>query len=187
MRCEPRIKLATLAARRAGSLRAFRSAHSQITSTRQPSARNASVAASSRFLLSVIFLRQKLRRDAGQRNAGQLCWCQKHPCTKTTARCRGNTRSGRPGSLRSCSRYRRPRRNSARRMRSSGAVSVPRMRLMLALRCAGVIVSASVLLRQTERALSSSGALRCSRALRRTASISPARAAAISGGTALPI
>ena len=33
----------------------------------------------------------------GHLKKGQSCWCQKQPCTKTSARYRGNTKSGVPG------------------------------------------------------------------------------------------
>ena len=56
----------------------------------------------------------------GSQHAG----CQKQPCTKHTALNRRNTRSGLPGSLRSCRRYRSPRAWMARRSASSGRVSL---------------------------------------------------------------
>ena len=77
----------------------------------------------SRSVFASNVARQNSGRVVGVVAYGQpACRCQKQPCTRHTARNRRNTRSGVPGSLRSCRRYRSPRAWMARRRASSGRV-----------------------------------------------------------------
>lgn len=98
-------------------------AHSHTISTRHPSANRRFTFLSSRALLAENFSAQNSRRDDGVVEYLHPCECQKQPCTKTTDLKRENTRSGDPGSFRSCKRYRRPSRCNALRRRISGPVS----------------------------------------------------------------
>ena len=100
----------------------FFNAHSQTTPTRHANPSNASTAAMSRFTFPSIFFRHSSARVSGQRNAWHSCPCQKHPCTNTTARCFGNTKSGLPGREVTCSLNRNPALCTADRTHISGCV-----------------------------------------------------------------
>ena len=103
----------------------LRNAHSQTIPTRQPAWSRSRRLRRSRSVFASNLARQNLSRVVGVVVYGQpTCRCQKQPCTKHTATNRGNTRSGVPGSLRSCRRYRSPRAWTARRSASSGRVSL---------------------------------------------------------------
>lgn len=118
-----------------------RIAHSQTTALRQPSSVNACNERLSRARLASIFVFQNSALVRGSRNSGQSCPCQKQPFTKTTALTPGNDRSGRPGSFRLCSRYRRPCACSALRSTSSILVSRPLMPAIIRLRVAASTTS----------------------------------------------
>ena len=101
----------------------LRSAHSQTVATRQPAWSRSCRLRRSRSVFASNFARQNSGRVVGMVVYGQpACRCQKQPCTRHTAPNRRNTRSGVPGSLRSCRRYRSPRAWIARRRASSGRV-----------------------------------------------------------------
>ena len=101
----------------------LRKAHSQTVATRQPAWSRSRRLRRSRSVFASNLARQNPRRVDGVVAYGQpACRCQKHPCTRHTAPNRRNTRSGVPGSLRSCRRYRSPRAWMARRRASSGRV-----------------------------------------------------------------
>ena len=101
----------------------LRNAHSQTIATRQPASSRLRRLCRSRSTLESNFACQNSGRVAGVVAYGQSVWrCQKQPWTRHTARNRRNTRSGVPGSLRSCRRYLRPRAWRARRRTSSGRV-----------------------------------------------------------------
>ena len=101
----------------------LRKAHSQTVATRHPASRSSCWLRRSRSVFASNLARQNPWRVDGVVAYGQPeCRCQKHPCTKHTAPNRRNTRSGVPGSLRSCRRYRSPRAWMARRRASSGRV-----------------------------------------------------------------
>ena len=103
----------------------LRNAHSQTIATRQPAWSRSCRLRRSRSIFASNLARQNSWRVAGVVAYGQPgCRCQKQPCTKHTAPNRRNTRSGVPGSLRSCRRYRSPRVWTARRSASSGRVSL---------------------------------------------------------------
>ena len=103
----------------------LRSAHSQTIATRQPAWSRSRRLRRSRSVFASNLARQNSLRVVGIVVYGQpACRCQKQPCTKHTAPNRRNTRSGVPGSLRSCKRYRSPRAWTARRSASSGRVSL---------------------------------------------------------------
>ena len=100
--------------------------HSQTIATFHPSFRRASRFRVSRLTVSPNFSFQNRMLDAGVvQNVQCSCRCQKQPCTWIAARCLGSKISGRPGSPVTWSRYRSPRRCSARRSSSSGLVSFP--------------------------------------------------------------
>ena len=101
----------------------LRNAHSQTVATRQPARSRSCRLRWSRSVFASNLARQNSRRVVGVVAYGQpACRCQKQPCTRHTAPNRRNTRSGVPGSLRSCRRYRSPRAWMARRRASSGRV-----------------------------------------------------------------
>ncbi len=101
----------------------LRRAHSQTVATRQPDWRRSRRLRRSRSVFASNLACQNPGRVDGVVAYGQpACRCQKHPCTRHTAPNRRNTRSGVPGSLRSCRRYRSPRAWMARRRASSGRV-----------------------------------------------------------------
>lgn len=106
-----------------GWLRFPFNAHSHTVRTRHPSASSRSMSLLSRALLAANFSAQNSLRVDGIVEYLHPWTCQKQPCTKSTAWNRGKTRSGEPGSLRSCTRYRRPSRCNALRSRISGPVS----------------------------------------------------------------
>ena len=87
--------------------------------------------------------RQKFSLDLGHLVYSQFvpCRCQKHPCTKMILPRLRNTKSGFPGKLRSCSRYRYPIRWTRLLTVISGFVSFDRTRLIRSLRSAVVRVS----------------------------------------------
>ena len=88
----------------------LRNAHSQTIPTRQPAWSRSRRLRRSRSVFASNLARQNLSRVVGVVVYWQpTCRCQKQPCTKHTATNRGNTRSGVPGSFRSCRRYRSPR------------------------------------------------------------------------------
>ena len=106
-----------------------------MTRTRQPRARNASSLSRSRATFRLNFSDQKPILVLGsQANRQPSCLCQKQPCTNTTDRYLGNTRSGRPGRSFRCGRKRNPRRCAVRRTTTSGTVSRPLIRDIIALR-----------------------------------------------------
>ena len=97
--------------------------HSQTTRHSQPSSLSRVICLWSRAWFRFRFSIQNAVFDLGSRvPTGQLWPCQKHPLTKTTFFRLGNTRSGRPGSLASCSRYLNPKAWSFFRSSSSGLV-----------------------------------------------------------------
>ena len=101
----------------------LRKAHSQTVATRQPDWSRSCRLRRSRSVFASNLALQNSWRVAGVVAYGQpACRCQKQPCTRHTAPNRRNTRSGVPGSLRSCRRYRIPRAWMARRRASSGRV-----------------------------------------------------------------
>ena len=101
----------------------LRRAHSQTVATRQPACSRSWRFGRSRSMFASNLACQNSRRVLGVVAYGQPeCRCQKQPCTRHTARNRRNTRSGVPGSLRSCRRNRRPRAWMARLRASSGRV-----------------------------------------------------------------
>ena len=103
----------------------LRSAHSQTIATRQPAWSRSRRLRRSRSVFASNLARQNFSRDVGVVVYGQpACRCQKQPCTKHTAPNRRNTRSGVPGSRRSCRRYRSPLAWMALRSTSSGRVSL---------------------------------------------------------------
>ena len=118
-----------------------RSAHSHTVHTRQSAACKAVKARRSRSRFPQIFPIQNSVFVAGVTNSAHSCQCQKQPCTNTTARNRGNTKSGVPGKDRSCSRYRNPRHHSALRKSTSGLVLRPLIRAMQRRRCSTVKTS----------------------------------------------
>ena len=123
----------------------LRNAHSQTIATRQPAWSRSCRLRRSRSVFASNLARQNPRRVAGVVAYGQLgCRCQKQPCTKHTARNRRNTRSGVPGRLRSCRRYRSPRAWTARRSASSGRVSLPPIPAIMRERVARSTMSAIV-------------------------------------------
>lgn len=99
-----------------------RTAHSHTVATRQPSSSNLCVEASSRAALLAIFNCQL--QSGGILKAGQLCWCQKQPCTKITALYLVSTKSGVPLSFFECRRKRNPNACKALRTASSAAESL---------------------------------------------------------------
>lgn len=119
-----------------------RSAHSQITRTRQPAAKRSLTAFWSLASLSSSFWRQKSFRVSGSFESAHLWKCQKQPWMNAAVRYRGKTRSGRPGRFLSYSRYLSPLACSPHRISISGLVSRLRMRLMLSWRCLAVSTSA---------------------------------------------
>ena len=97
-------------------------AHSQTVATRQPARSRSCRLRRSRSVFPSNLARQNPWRVDGVVAYGQpACRCQKHPSTRHTAPNRRNTRSGVPGSLRSCRRYRSPRAWMARRKGEFGS------------------------------------------------------------------
>jgi hypothetical protein len=127
--------------RRSGSL----VSHSHITHTSQPIFRRDEYASSSRSTLRRNLSNQNETFDFGILALGQSsCRCQKHPWTKRTRRCFGNTRSGFPGKSLRWSRNLSPRPCATLRTRSSGDVFLLPTRDMSHERRAGGIWSATV-------------------------------------------
>lgn len=120
------------------------SEHSQISKTFQPAAINCTLTRSSLFRFDSIFSVQNSLRVLGTLNRWQVWPCQKHPWTKTTAQCFGNTTSGRPGSPLPPSLKRSPRAWRPLRTINSSLVSAPRIRDICTERWAGVRLSANV-------------------------------------------
>ncbi len=117
-------------------------AHSQTTAQYHPDTANAFSAAASLTWLLRNLVSQKSVRVFGRRNKGQDSWrCQKQPWTKTTERHFGRMRSGRPGSVLPCSRYRRPACQRSFRTRTSGPVFLLRIRDINAERLSALIKS----------------------------------------------
>lgn len=103
-------------------------AHSHTTATRQPSSLRFASFRRSRATFSLNFCCQNLRLDEGVAASLQPeCRCQKQPCTKTTARYIGKTKSGFPGKLFTFNRYLNPARCIADLRTRSGSVSHPRI------------------------------------------------------------
>jgi hypothetical protein len=117
--------------------------HSHTVNTRQPRATSAALLRESRFALPCSFSRQKPRLLAGMyayRQPG--CWCQKHPCTFTTARNFGSNKSGFPGSRWTWSRKRRPCLCRYLRTSTSGFVFFPLIPDIMRLRVERSTISA---------------------------------------------
>jgi hypothetical protein len=113
-----------------------RVSHSQITCTAQPSVSSEAIFRRSLDWLARNFCCQNSWRVFGVAAHLQSCLCQKQPWTKIIFRCLGNTRSGRPGRLRACNLKRNPSLCAQERTASSGAVSLPRILLIIRLRVA---------------------------------------------------
>lgn len=77
-------------------------AHSQMTSTRQPLARNNLMFFWSLARLVLIFDRQNSVRDFGSLKMGQSWPCQKQPFTKMVELCLRSVMSGFPGNVALC-------------------------------------------------------------------------------------
>ena len=123
----------------------LRKAHSQTVATRHPAWSRSCRLRRSRTVFASNFARQNSWRVDGVAAYGQpACRCQKQPCTKHTALNWRNTRSGVPGSLRSCRRYRSPRAWMARRRASSGLVFLPLIPAIMRERVARSTISAIV-------------------------------------------
>ena len=107
-------------------------AHSHITATRHPCSRSFLILRLSRSTFP-----RNLRSQNSVLLAGVVAYlhpgwrCQKQPCTKTTALYLGNTRSGCPGSFRSCNLYRKPSLCNALRSAISGRVFLPLMEAII--------------------------------------------------------
>lgn len=93
--------------------------------TRHPAASSAAWFRASRATFASSFAAHHSARDRGKTEFAQRCQCQKHPCTKITLRRAGKTRSGRPGSPLTCTRYRYPRECASFRTTISGTVCFP--------------------------------------------------------------
>ena len=123
----------------------WRNAHSQTIATRQPALSKSRRLRRSLSVFASNFARQNSSRVVGIVVYRQpACRCQKQPWTKQTASNRRNTRSGVPGSRRSCRRYRSPRAWMARRRVSSGRVSLLPIPAIMRDRVARSTVSAIV-------------------------------------------
>ena len=121
----------------------LRKAHSQTVATRQPAWSRSCRLRRSRSVFASNLARQNSWRVVGVVAYEQpACRCQKQPCTRHTAPNRRNTRSGVPGSLRSCRRYRSPRAWMARRRASSGRVFLLRIPAIMRERVARSTMSA---------------------------------------------
>lgn len=124
MRLAESARAETMRQKRRSSASSLRVSHSQITSTRQPIERSDSATRRSRSMLDENLLCQNVGRVAGVVANRQPAWrCQKQPCTNTKVFRAGKTMSGRPGSLRSCTRNRRPAACMYRLTACSGRVS----------------------------------------------------------------
>ena len=120
------------------------SSHSQTVTTFQPNLRRAPAETRSRATLPPSFLPQNSALVFGMTAWRQpVCWCQKHPCTKTTVCHLVRTTSGRPGSFRGRRENRHPIWWSSDLTRLSGPVLDPPIRLMFQLRFSGVSLSIS--------------------------------------------
>lgn len=109
-------------------------AHSHIVQILHPALIRPARTARSRLRFPFILSFQNVFRVAGHLNRRHPWPCQKHPCTKTTARYFGRTRSGLPGSFFTCSRYRYPLVNRPLLITSSGFVFLLRMPAIIRLR-----------------------------------------------------
>ncbi len=118
--------------------------HAQTTSTRQPIAVKLAILATSLARFRSILAVQKSTFDFEGRPRGQLCPCQKQPCTKIANRCRGSTRSGDPGRSRRWSRNRYPAANNRDRTSFSGAVCSWRTAAIIAERAAALTRSTMI-------------------------------------------
>ena len=89
--------LSNLASRLATSS-SLTSSHSHTVMTRHPVASSCLETRPSRAIFPLSFASQKARRVVGiVAFRHPSCWCQKHPCTKTTAKRATNTITGFPG------------------------------------------------------------------------------------------
>ena len=123
----------------------LRNAHSQTIATRQPASSRSRRLCRSRSVFASNLACQNFGRVVGVVVYWQsACRCQKQPCTKHTAPKRRNTRSGLPGSLRSCRRYRSPRAWMARRRTNSGRVFLLPIPAIMRERVVGSTMSAIV-------------------------------------------
>lgn len=120
------------------ALSAVASSHSQMISTVHPSARSLRMFLASLARFALIFSLQKLALVLGVCPMRHLWPCQKQPLTRITVLNEANTRSGRPGSRETCSRYLKPWECRALRTYISGVVSFERISDMRMLRCLGV-------------------------------------------------
>jgi len=117
--------------------------HSHTVATRQPSCLRSASFRRSRATFSLNFCCQNLRFDDGVAARMQAgCRCQKQPCTKTTARYLGNTKSGLPGRSFTFSLYLNPARCIAALRTRSGSVSRPRIPAIIRDRVAASTMSA---------------------------------------------
>ncbi len=106
--------------------------HSHMVMIFHPSFFNALTALASLALLVLILFSHHSVLVLGTTKYRQfLCPCQKQPWIKMTVLYLGKTRSGFPGSVASCSLYRKPCACRNFRTSSSGLVSLPLIRLML--------------------------------------------------------
>lgn len=136
-----------------------RSSHSHTTKTSQPMARSVACCRLSRIRFVSSFGCQKSNFDLGRRASlhAESGWrCQKQPCTNTTFRRAGKTKSGHPGRSRRCRRYRYPSACNSRRTTNSGPVSLFRTRAMRALRSDRLKVS----MHHTSRLCSTAAAMK---------------------------
>lgn len=115
--------------------------HSQTFSTLQPNRRNLAWFRRSRVRFSWNLAAHHALRVFGRVERWHPWSCQKHPFTLMIFRRDANTRSGVPGSARTCSRYRNPMAWRRRRTFISGCVSLERTRDINRLRCRGVSTS----------------------------------------------
>jgi hypothetical protein len=117
------------------SFAAFRVSHSQIVRTSHPNLRNALLLRRSRSRFLVNFASQNTTRLwEALKSSHLLCQCQKQPFTKMIFIRPGKTKSGVPGRLFRCRRKRYPIWWTSDRTRSSGRVSLPLTRAIMALR-----------------------------------------------------
>jgi hypothetical protein len=135
-----------MAFKRSLSVPFFFISHPHITNTLHPERFSARMLLASRLRFFCILALQKLTLDPTGLVASlhRRQPCQKHPCTNMHIRREGNTMSGLPLSVRSCSRYLSPPACRNRRTIISGAVFLPRTWDMMRLRTWGSTVSMQV-------------------------------------------
>lgn len=119
----------------------FPRAHSHTTIRFHPSLRQVSSLRMSLRTFLDHFSIQNATLLFGIVESAQPCLCQKQPRTSIIVRARGTTISGCPTNRLSHTRNLQPAANMRRRTSVSGFVSRPRMRLIILLRCSGVILS----------------------------------------------